>query len=350
MEKVASQAVISWQLQYELGIQTQKVKLQGLNQDPQAASPSTYYYREKIMRFGRFLNSYNEKRFLSASALKTYLNCRLQFYFRYIAGLKERDEVSEDLDAADFGNILHHVMEKLYGSVLNQLLDANKIILLKKDIDKLIKEEFAELYGKSDKVSEFEFEGRNIIIRDVVKRMVVQILNYDAQITPFTVKRVEGEYEHKIVLEDGKEIRLQGSIDRLDEKENSVRVIDYKSGGDEVKFPDVESLFDRDHKDRNGAAMQTLIYSYLYIKSEEYEDGKNVVPGLYNGKGIFKADFSERLKLNKNELNNAELLMDDFEKGLKEILSEVFISEQAFDQTNKLENCTYCAYRTICNR
>ena len=337
------------QLQYELGIQTQKVKLQSLNQDPQAASPVPITI-EKNEAIWAILNSYNEKRFLSASALKTYLNCRLQFYFRYIAGLKERDEVSEDLDAADFGNILHHVMEKLYGSVLNQLLDANKIILLKKDIDKFIKEEFAELYGKADKVSEFEFEGRNIIIRDVVKRMVIQILNYDAQIAPFTVKKVEGEYEHTVLLEDGKEIRLQGSIDRLDEKDNSIRVIDYKSGGDKVEFPDVESLFDRDHKKRNGAAMQTLMYSYLYIKSKDYDGVRNVMPGLYYGKGIFNSDFSEKLKIAKKELNNAELLMEGFEKGLKNILTEIFVSEQPFEQTDKLENCTYCAYKTICNR
>jgi ATP-dependent helicase/DNAse subunit B len=258
--------------------------------------------------------------------------------------------VNEDLDAADFGNILHHVMEKLYGAVTNELLDANKIILLKKQIDPLIREEFAELYGKKDKVSEFEFEGRNIIIRDVVKRMVVQILNYDAQIAPFTVKKVEGEFRYAVPLADGQKIKLQGSIDRLDEKENSIRVIDYKSGGDEVKFPDIESLFDRDHKDRNGAAMQTLIYSYLFIKSDDYNGSSNVIPGLYNGKGLFKPDFSEKLKLARKELNNAETLMENFEDGLKDTLTEIFSSNKPFDQTDKLENCTYCPYKTICNR
>jgi len=337
------------QLQYELGIQTQKVKLQNLNQDPQAAAPVPITIA-KDEAIWEILKTYNSDRALSASALKIYLNCRLQFYFRYIAGLKERDEVNEDLDAADFGNILHHVMEKLYGDVIGELLDANKVILLKKKIDPLIIEEFAELYGQKNDSSDFEFEGRNIIIRDVVKRMVVQILNYDAQVAPFTVKKVEGEFEYAVPLEDGQKIKLQGSIDRLDQKENSIRVIDYKSGGDEVKFPDVESLFDRDHKDRNGAAMQTLIYSYLYIKSGDYNGSDKVVPGLYNGKGLFKSDFSEKLKLARKELNNAEVLMEDFEKGLKEILTEIFSSEQAFGQTEKMENCSYCPYKTICNR
>lgn len=337
------------QLQYELGIRTQQVKLQGLNQDPQAAAPVPITI-ERNDAIWEILNSYTTDRYLSASALKIYLNCRLQFYFRYIAGLKERDEVNEELDAADFGNILHNVMEKLYGSVLDTGLDANRIILLKKDIDAFVRAEFASIYGKGKDVSAFEFEGRNIIIRDVVKRMIVQVLNYDAKIAPFIVKKVEGVYKYQFALDDGKQIKMQGSIDRLDEKGQTVRVIDYKSGGDEVKFPNVESLFDRDDEKRNGAAMQTLLYSYLFIKSEDYDGVKNVMPGLYNGKGLFKSDFSEKLKLDRKELNKAELLMDEFEAGLKNILTELFSSEQSFGQTEKLENCTYCAYKTICNR
>jgi len=54
--------------------------------------------------------------------------------------------------------------------------------------------------------------------------------------------------------------------------------------------------------------------------------------------------------MNSKELNNAVLLMDEFEGGLKTILEEIFISDQEFDQTTKIENCTYCPYRTICNR
>jgi len=180
--------------------------------------------------------------------------------------------------------------------------------------------------------------------------MIIQILNYDAQIVPFVVKKVEGVFKYAVPLEDGQKIKMQGSIDRLDEKGDSVRVIDYKSGGDEVKFPDVGSLFERDHKDRNGAAMQTLLYSYLFIKSEDYNGKSNVMPGLYNGKGLFKADFSEKLKLAKKELTNAEGLMPEFEEGLKDILTEIFSSGQPFEQTDKIENCAYCAYKTICNR
>ncbi|GAA5039758.1 hypothetical protein GCM10011506_39380 [Marivirga lumbricoides] len=339
------------QLQYELGLSSDKFQLQVLNQNPQAvrALPITIEKDDKIQAI---LRQYCEpgKRKLSASALKTYLNCRLQFYFRYIAGLKEKEEVSEELDAADFGNILHHVMEDLYKPVLGEELTADKILSFKKKSMALIEEEFQKLYGREGE--KFEFEGRNIIIRDVVKRMVDQILDYDATLGPITILEVEedGKYVVEFPLNGQLSVFLYGTIDRLDQLGDKIRVIDYKSGGDEVKFPDVPSLFDRDHPRRNGAAMQTLMYAYLFLKKSGLSRGKVLTPGLYNGKGLFTANFSETLKMGKDELTNALPLMDEFETGLQHMLSEIFVSDQPFDQTDKLENCQYCEFKTICNR
>ncbi|MBK6266923.1 PD-(D/E)XK nuclease family protein [Marivirga sp. S37H4] len=339
------------QLKYELGVKTRNVHQQMLNQNPQAATAVPILI-EKDDSIWKILNEYCQpgKRKLSASALKTYFNCRLQFYFRYIAGLKEKEEVSEELDAADFGNILHHVMEDLYKPLLGKKLSTDEITGLKKNSLALIEKEFHELYGKEGE--KFDFEGRNIIIRDVVKRMVDRILDYDARIAPFTVLEVEedGKYIVEFPLADNLSVFLYGTIDRLDQLGESIRVIDYKSGGDEVKFPDVPSLFDRDHPKRNGAAMQTLMYAYLYLKKSGMPEGKSLVPGLYNGKGLFTTDFSEKLKMGKDELTNALPLMDEFEEGLQAVLIELFASPQPFDQTDKIENCQYCEFRTICNR
>ncbi len=337
------------QLQYELGVKTNKLQRQLLNQNPQSAEVMPIEVK-KNDEIKEILNQYTipKRRKLSATALKTYLNCRLQFYFRYVAGLKEREEVSDDLDAADFGNILHHVMEKIYLPLLGQILDEQKILQLKGNVIALVKSEFHQLYGKEGE--EFIFEGRNIIIRDVVKRMVDQILEYDAKIAPITITEVEGEYQVGLRLENDRMVFLGGSIDRLDKLGDSIRVIDYKSGGDKVKFPDILSLFDRDHKSRNGAAMQTLMYSYMYWKQNPLAENHALIPGLYFGRGIFQTDFSEKLKMGKEELNNAIPLMSDFEQGLKKVLTEIFQSDQSFDQTDQLENCVYCEFKTICNR
>ena len=54
------------------------------------------------------------KAFFSPSALNAYLDCRLKFYYRYVAGLKAPDEVSAEMDSALFGTIFHRSAVLVY--------------------------------------------------------------------------------------------------------------------------------------------------------------------------------------------------------------------------------------------
>ncbi|MEG1644187.1 MAG: PD-(D/E)XK nuclease family protein, partial [Bacteroidales bacterium] len=55
---------------------------------------------------------------LSASALNTYIDCPLKFYFNYVERIEEADDVSEDIDASAFGSIYHGVMQDIYQRIL----------------------------------------------------------------------------------------------------------------------------------------------------------------------------------------------------------------------------------------
>ena len=57
---------------------------------------------------------------LTPSALNTYLDCRLKFYYKYVAGLQESEGVQDDVDPAVFGNVLHKAMERVYQRHLEQ--------------------------------------------------------------------------------------------------------------------------------------------------------------------------------------------------------------------------------------
>jgi inactivated superfamily I helicase len=46
----------------------------------------------------KLISRYSEKN-LSPSAINTYLECKLKFYFKYIAGIKETEELKEEIDA-----------------------------------------------------------------------------------------------------------------------------------------------------------------------------------------------------------------------------------------------------------
>src|SRR5690606_15936333 len=54
------------------------------------------------------------KRGLYPSSLNTYINCSLKYYFSRIAKMQEADEVEEQLDAAQFGTLVHQVLEDFF--------------------------------------------------------------------------------------------------------------------------------------------------------------------------------------------------------------------------------------------
>ena len=298
------------------------------------------------------------KRKLSASAIKIYLDCRLKFYFKYLAGLEEPDEVTEELDASTFGNIFHDTLEDLYRPYADKQQEVTKEeiqLRIRKKIVPILEKHFAEQYGSNSK--DFEFEGRNIIAKDMLLKMINKILDHDGNIAPLKILELEEKDEYIIgqPVVKGLEVFMDAKIDRLDQIGNTIRVIDYKSGKDQLAFTDIASLFDREDTKRNGAAMQTLFYSYLYYKKKGLAEGMALQPGLYAGKNIFMEDFNEKLILNqgtrqKVPVNNALPFMEEFEEQLVILLHEMFASEQVFDQTEDMKKCTYCPYSGICNR
>ena len=54
------------------------------------------------------------KRQISASAVNTYLDCPLKFYFSVVEGIQEEEEVSETIESNVCGSILHKVMAVSY--------------------------------------------------------------------------------------------------------------------------------------------------------------------------------------------------------------------------------------------
>ena len=50
----------------------------------------------------------------SASMLKKYLTCPLDFYFRYVMDFGEADAVEEEIEHSTFGTFIHDTLEELY--------------------------------------------------------------------------------------------------------------------------------------------------------------------------------------------------------------------------------------------
>ncbi len=339
-----------YQLLYDPGFNTE-LKSIGFNIAGRDALPISIEKTPEILQVLEKYSSESEK-YLSPSALNTYINCPLRFYFSYIAGLKELDTVSEEIEADTFGNLLHEAMNENYRNFVGRIIhpgDFDKLMdpsAIKESLDGAFRKEY---YKTANAEQEVIPEGRNIIIYEVLKRYLVRILEIDRQLSPFEVISLEQEYKMPVNYNSGDsslKIRIGGKIDRIDRKDGITRIIDYKTGKAEVNFKEIGDLFDPGKKDRNKAVFQTLLYSWLYVKNSK---DNAVNPGLYITRKLFQADFTPMVSMNNKSFNFDEN-KDEFESLLISLLSEIMDERINFNQTDIIENCEYCPYADICHR
>ncbi|MCH4896881.1 PD-(D/E)XK nuclease family protein [Marinilabiliaceae bacterium JC040] len=295
----------------------------------------------------------NEKRPLSPSAINTYRTCKLKFYFQYIKRLKEKDEIIDSIDNRIFGLIYHDSMEKIYKPYIGQELkneDFDNIIKNKTILHKHLSKAFSNNYFEDGNSKELEGEAK--ILYNVIFNYIIQTLKKDKTLSP--IKILETENRHKICLNVlDKKRYIGGIIDRVDETEHSVRIIDYKTGSDELKIDDIETFFTNDFKKENKAALQTLIYSFIYDCNNQ--PNKQITPGIYNLKQIFSKDFDSRFffkeKRNTIYINNFRTYKGDIEDFIKNTIKELLDINTRFEQC-EIDNkaCTYCSYKDICHR
>lgn len=293
--------------------------------------------------------------FLSPSAIITYLKCNLRFYFKYIEKIEEPENIEEQVEANVFGSILHKTMAVLYKDMVgkevnNKLIDA--ITKDEKTIELAINRAFGEEYFHKDEIKDADFRGRNLIVKKVIERYVKGILDYDSANGPFRILSLEARYQMHISIDDkGTEIGIGGFIDRLDEKDGFIRVIDYKTGEKNNSFQTVEELFSDDRMKRNDAVLQTFLYSYMVLQSMK---DKPVQPSLFFVRDIYQPGFDLRVLQSENRkksfLYDFRNLTSEFELHLVPLLNELFNPEIPFEQTSDIENCKNCPYMAICMR
>ncbi|UJP63344.1 PD-(D/E)XK nuclease family protein [Mongoliitalea daihaiensis] len=348
------------QMHVELGISKPQVQL--LSADLNVGKEITVLKDEAVMKklseywMSSSLGEFN--RSLSASAINSYLDCRLRFYLRYVAGLKEQEEVTADVDAGVFGTILHRAIELLYlpeGEQAPKLFTPHELNRIQPTITTAVDNAIREFYhvGKGE---DFVSSGQMQIVREIFFEYIQGIVAHDIEQGDFTVLGLEQQHTTYIPVQvQGRveEVRLYGLIDRVDQKDGVIRLLDYKTGKDEKKFNTIASLFDREDKNRNKAAMQTMLYAYFYQFTNP-SNQQPLKPGLFNVKEIFKDNFNPFLiksegKL-KLEVENYLDLAEEFEQSLSGLLSELFDPAVPFDQTADVDKCKYCAFKEMCGR
>ena len=292
---------------------------------------------------------------LSPSAVNTYLNCSLRFYFRYVAELPEQDEISEEIDGKIFGSIFHDVVDALYHPFVGKVVSKTDLENLKKDkisIDNEVRKKIAKHYfrQKEHEVKQVVLEGKTLLIHENLKTYLNRLFDIDMEIAPFKLISLEQKYISEINLGSNGEnttIFIGGTVDRMDSVNENLRIIDYKTGTVKyTNFSTIEELFVHQPKDAKKEILQALIYSWIYSQQTSRE---NIVPGIYGLRNFFIDKFDPYIKFNKSEFKFHEIKAE-FEENLLDLVTEIYSTQNKFTQTPHLANCSYCPYREICQR
>ena len=293
------------------------------------------------------------KSYISPSAVKDYMSCSLKFYYNYIANIKEIRPFSDQIEKLEFGTLSHNALELLYNDILKnkdvKVIDKNDFFKIKNSVEGSILS-VTKKHFKLKKRSQFLLEGQNVILFEIIKDYVSKIISYDEKNAPFKIVDLEGDkklgYNKKLNLSENFSINISGFIDRIDEKDGVIRIIDYKTGGDTKKFKDVDSLFSDERRLRNDAVFQLFFYSLLFVENKGSD--KPIIPGLNNIREINNKNFDYKLIIGNQKINDIREYLISFEQLLIGKLNEIYDEKLMFEQTKDIEICKYCSYRNIC--
>ncbi len=294
-----------------------------------------------------FQDFFDGNRSLSPSAINVYLRCPLSFYFRYVASIPEPKTVEKSDDNRIFGSLFHEAADLIYSEFQGELI--SKEILRKMSEEANIRAKLKLAFQKIlFKEQEVAIKGKNLLIFEIVSKYLKRLLKQDEAYAPFRLIGLESvctrAYKVKIG-EQTKTIRIKGTIDRLDEKDGVIRVIDYKTGNVKHDFSSIEQLFEIGGEKRNNAALQTLLYASMS------EEKGQLAPAIFS---IKKPEASPFLKMgnarNKEEIVDFSQVEKDYEARLEDTLAHMFDLKNTFTQTTIKEDCQYCAYATMCFR
>lgn len=339
-----------YQIKYESGLPIQESNFQNLisTQNPRSIIIEK---NEDIMQI---LETYTESpgKTISPSALNTYLECPLRFYFKYIARIEEKEEITEELDHRLLGNIFHECSQSLYATISNHIITVEAIDRILNDttlIDESIKASYLKVYDP--KISKLIDNGSNELILGIIKKYILKMFTYDKQFCPFRMLAMEERFYvplHIQTEEKEQTVYIGGFIDRVDQTENGIRIIDYKTGTDNTSIKTIESVFNPENPTRNKAAFQTMLYCLMFDHVCPSE--KPLIPGIYSIKLLFGKNYNFRLKCDKEYISDFRHSEETFIVQLKNVLQELFSPSHPFCQTTDNNKCRNCSYAEICRR
>ena len=272
---------------------------------------------------------------ISPSALTNYLYNPIAFYKQKILQLKEFDEVEETVAYNTLGTVVHETLDELYKPFVGKYLDVDAVLSMQKKAKQLVHQHFKKEFKNGDIT-----KGKNRLIFEVANRFVSNFLDKEKKLVAqpknkLKIIATEETLASEITI-DGLHfpIKLHGQVDRVDELNGTLRIIDYKTGKVEsknLKVPDYNAL----REEKYLKAIQVLLYAYCYTKSKNLDFSKPIEAGIYSFKnlnsGFLRVDFSSAYA--KPDCSITEERLQAFIQQVAAYLTEIYALEIPFTES-----------------
>jgi len=145
-------------------------------------------------------------------------------------------------------------------------------------------------------------------------------------------------------------LQIGGTIDRMDSKEGTLRIVDYKTGGMPKTPESIEQLF-TPAENRPTYIFQTFMYAAIMCRRQPLK----VAPSLLYIHRAASESYSPVIELGaprqpKVPVNNFAFFEDEFRERLLNLLQEIYDPKETFSQTKDNRKCEYCDFRRLCKK
>lgn len=297
---------------------------------------------------------------ISASALKTFVSCPLDFYFKYLLKFGEEEKVDESIESNQLGTFVHEVLEDLYQPFCKR--DANGELIsptppkvhvedverMEKNYEHLMRKKFSDFF--EGKVDAF-LKGKNYLSFTMALELTKRFLGMEKKHLleskhGIAIEALEERFEIDIEVEvygKSKKIKLKGFADRIDSINDEIRIVDYKTG--KVKIEDVGKSVQSRFAGTDEELLvylskeckhffQLMLYSFLYYKKYHRIPKESAIISLVN---LNESPF----RMNAKGMEIAKII-ELFPTVLGLLLEEIYNPDVPFTHTQ--EHFSYCVY------
>ncbi len=314
--------------------QKKNSKIQSLNPPKGAFSLKITKEENRVKKTPEIID-FLKKQTYSASRVNTYLNCPLQFYYQYVLGLKEKEDLLAIPESSHIGTFIHEFLEKAFS-----VFKGKKPIIdekYRKYFFNLMKEEFENTIRKRMKSDSF-------LLEKIIEKRMEKFLENEAQREVSKIICLEEQKQTTLKIGDS-EIDFRYTVDRIDKLyDKSILIIDYKTGSIDSAPKKLKQLqemsMNRESIKENIKSFQLPLYCYFV--SRDYPDS-DVNAQLYSIRNLeTKSLISYQAKQEGGKIIKISL------KALEHIFSEIFNPDIDFIPDKDERKCNYCPFAGMC--